>query len=44
MTAPDPRLPPVLMGIEPLSPPGWGEDGELSRWQVSTVRPWAVEL
>jgi hypothetical protein len=40
-------LPPVvggLMGIEPLSSPGWGEDGgELSRWQVSTAAAWAVE-
>jgi hypothetical protein len=31
------------MGIEPLSSPGWGEDGELSRWQVSTGLARAVE-
>lgn len=31
------------MGIEPLSSAGWGEDGELSRWQVSTAARGAVE-
>jgi hypothetical protein len=33
----------TLMGIEPVSPAGWGEDGLLSRWRVSTARPGAVE-
>jgi hypothetical protein len=39
----DSQDPVALTGIEPLLPLGLGKDGQLSRWQVSTRVPWALE-